>query len=80
MGRQTDCAPGQFLSRLPARMVLAGRFVPMEGYARFRGTGTALQLSAAGRCAGNGSDDPWCLDGVRAPWVGEYFDRRRALP
>lgn len=72
---RSEHAPGfLFVRRLPPRMVVAGTFVPLEGFARLRARGTRLALTAEGRSprAGAGA---WRLDGVRAPWGGEFLDR-----
>jgi hypothetical protein len=60
--------------RLPPGMVLAGRFVPMDGYVRLGERAGGLHLMAEGRHARPRAAGAWRLRGIRAPWSGEFFD------
>jgi hypothetical protein len=61
-----------FARRLPARMVLAGTFMPVEGYACLRHRTGRLRLTAEGRCMPRA--DAWRLDASQEPWDGEFLD------
>jgi hypothetical protein len=60
--------------RLPARITVAGDFVPAEGYVRLGGRGRALRLLAEGRCTRRTDRSAFRVEAVRGFWIGEFIE------
>jgi hypothetical protein len=69
-----------FLRKLPPRIVLAGIFLPVDGYARLQGSDARMHLTAEGRYTRARGGGAWRMDGLRAPWPGEFLEDEPTPP
>jgi len=64
-----------FAQAAPDGMRLAGRFAPVEGYARLQGQGLSLRLWAEGRCTTGPRRGAWRIEAARGAWIGEFIEQ-----
>jgi len=87
-GGEDEASLFLLLPQLPNELVVAGTFVPAEGYACLRSDGSSLRLRAEGRNAdllmparrAGGAPRPasvamaWRVEAIRRFWIGEFVE------
>jgi hypothetical protein len=59
-------------TRIPPAMTLAGRFLPAQGNISLQDDNGSLRLSIQAMC--DCAAQPWHVEAVRVPWVGEFIE------
>jgi hypothetical protein len=63
----------------PERIMVAGDFVPAQGYVRLYGTGSNLRVQSVGECLQPNLRAGWHMEATRAIWIGEFIEERPVM-
>jgi|SRR3984885_12125118 hypothetical protein len=64
---------------LPGQVMVAGEFVPAEGYVRLYGAGLSLRVRLKGLCLSCRVRSTWEVEASRAAWLGEFIEPELGL-